>query len=193
MSNLGNISLVLGTLLCIYSLLSVNIGSKMKINELSMSGRNAYYMTSITSLLASFTLIYAFVNNDFSIKYVADHSNTIMNKAFVWVAFYAGNEGSLLYILLILSLTSSLTIKFIPKSYKFSSIKSIISVFSVIQLFYLLVLIFGANPFTTISNVPVDGRGMNPLLTHPAMFSHPPMLMAGLITITIPFTIWIRS
>ncbi|MQG09767.1 MAG: heme lyase CcmF/NrfE family subunit [SAR202 cluster bacterium] len=193
MSNLGNISLVLGTLLCIYSLLSVNIGSRMKINELSISGRNAYYMTSVTSLLASVTLIYAFVNNDFSIKYVADHSNTIMNKAFVWVAFYAGNEGSLLYILLILSVTSSLTIKFIPKSYKFSSIKSIISVFSIIQLFYLLVLIFGANPFTTLQNVPVDGRGMNPLLTHPAMFSHPPMLMAGLITITIPFTICISA
>ena len=57
-----------------------------------------------------------------------------------------------------------------------------------ILLFYIVVMSTMANPFEKLAITPADGRGMNPLLTHPGMFFHPPMLMTGLIGVGIPFS-----
>jgi cytochrome c-type biogenesis protein CcmF len=55
--------------------------------------------------------------------------------------------------------------------------------------FFLSVILFLANPFAEISVVPIDGKGINPLLTHPGMFIHPPMIMTGLISVALPFSL----
>ncbi|MCI0808210.1 MAG: cytochrome c biogenesis protein CcsA, partial [Chloroflexi bacterium] len=81
---------------------------------------------------------------------------------------------------------SALAIRFAPKRMA-PSMPWTIAVLAVVQLFYFFVLSFFASPFELLETIPVDGRGINPLLTHPGMFSHPPMLMGGLIAITIPF------
>ena len=186
MADLGGMALLLGLALSAYSAVGAVVGEKMRMAELVVSARRALYMTTLTVTIASGALITAFVRNDFSIKYVADHSNTLMDRAFVWVAFYAGNEGSLLYILLTLSIISTLAVWFAPKRLA-RSMPWTIAILAVIQLFYFGVLTFVASPFELLDSVPVDGRGINPLLTHPGMFSHPPLLMGGLIAITIPF------
>ncbi len=186
MADLGAMALLLGMALSIYAAVGAIVGEKIGMAELAVSARRALYMTALTVLAASGALVNAFVNNDFSIKYVADHSNTLMDRAFVWVAFYAGNEGSLLYILLVLSIISAISIRFAPRRLA-RSLPWTIAILSVIQLFYFGVLIFVASPFELLDIVPLDGRGINPLLTHPGMFSHPPLLMGGLIGITIPF------
>lgn len=186
MADLGGIALLLGMVLSIYSVVGSIVGEKKGMAELVVSARRAMYMTLLSAAVASGVLINAFVQNDFSIKYVADHSNTLMDRAFVWVAFYAGNEGSLLYILLILTILSALSIWFAPKRLA-RSMPWTIAILAVIQLFYFGVLSFFASPFELLDTIPVDGRGINPLLTHPGMFSHPPLLMGGLISITIPF------
>ena len=186
MADLGGIALLLGMVLSIYSVVGSIVGEKKGMPELVVSARRAMYMTLLSAAVASGVLINAFVQNDFSIKYVADHSNTLMDRAFVWVAFYAGNEGSLLYILLILTILSALSIWFAPKRLA-RSMPWTIAILAVIQLFYFGVLSIVASPFELLDTIPVDGRGINPLLTHPGMFSHPPLLMGGLISITIPF------
>ena len=186
MADLGVMALLLGLALSAYSVVGSIVGEKKGMAELVVSARRAMYMTLLSASVASAALINAFVQNDFSIRYVADHSNTLMDRAFVWVAFYAGNEGSLLYILLILTLISAISIWFAPKRLA-RSMPWTIAILAVIQLFYFSVLSFVASPFELMDTVPVDGRGINPLLTHPGMFSHPPLLMGGLISITIPF------
>lgn len=186
MADLGVMALLLGVALSAYSAIGVIVGEKNGMPELVVSARRALYMTTLTALAASTALITAFVQNDFSIEYVANHSNTLMDRAFVWVAFYAGNEGSLLYILLTLSVASAISVWFAPKRLA-RSMPWTIAILAVVQLFYFAVLAFAASPFEVLDNVPVDGRGINPLLTHPGMFSHPPLLMGGLIAITIPF------
>ena len=50
-----------------------------------------------------------------------------------------------------------------------------------------------ANPFATLDPVPIDGLGINPLLLHPGMFIHPPVLMTGLIMVTVPFSFALGS
>jgi cytochrome c-type biogenesis protein CcmF len=186
MADLGVMALLLGLALSGYSAVGVIVGEKIGMAELVVSGRRALYMTTLAAAVASGALINAFVQNDFSIEYVANHSNTLMDRAFVWVAFYAGNEGSLLYILLTLAIISALSVWFAPKRLA-RSMPWTIAILALIQLFYFGVLAFFASPFEVLDTVPVDGRGINPLLTHPGMFSHPPLLMGGLIAITIPF------
>ena len=186
MADLGVMSLLLGLALSMYAVVGSIVGEKKGMAELVVSARRAMYMTVLSAMVASGALINAFVQNDFSIKYVADHSNTLMDRAFVWVAFYAGNEGSLLYILLVLAIISAISIWFAPKRLA-RSMPWTIAILAVIQLFYFGVLSFAASPFELLDTVPIDGRGINPLLTHPGMFSHPPLLMSGLISITIPF------
>ena len=186
MADLGVMALLLGLVLSAYSAVGAIVGEKRGMAELVVSARRALYMTTLAAAVAAGALINAFVQNDFSIKYVADHSNTLMDEAFVWVAFYAGNEGSLLYILLTLSIITVLSVWFAPKRLA-RSMPWTIAILAVIQLFYFGVLAFAASPFELLDTVPSDGRGINPLLTHPGMFSHPPLLMGGLIAITIPF------
>jgi cytochrome c-type biogenesis protein CcmF len=186
MADLGVMALLLGLALSMYAVVGSIVGEKKGMAELVVSARRAMYMTLLSALIASAALINAFVQNDFSIKYVADHSNTLMDRAFVWVAFYAGNEGSLLYILLVLTIISAISIWFAPKRLA-RSMPWTIAILAVIQLFYFGVLSFVASPFELMDTIPTEGRGINPLLTHPGMFSHPPLLMGGLISITIPF------
>jgi cytochrome c-type biogenesis protein CcmF len=186
MAELGVMALMLGLVLSAYSAFGAVIGVKIGMAELVVSARRALYMTTLAAAVASAALITAFAQNDFSIMYVADHSNSVMDRAYVWVAFYAGNEGSLLYIALTLTIISALAIWFAPKRME-RSMPWTIAILAVVQAFYFFVLVFFASPFELLDVIPIDGRGINPLLTHPGMFSHPPLLMGGLIAITIPF------
>ena len=188
-SNLGLSFLILTMNLSIYSILGSIIGIKLNNIQIKQSSKNAAYCTFITTFISSICLVYAFVTNDFSIKYVFNHSSLSMNPAYTWVAMYAGNEGSLLYIALIISLSILLVLKFKPKD-MIESESHLIALMSGFLLFFVSVMVFFANPFDTFqANIPSDGRGMNPLLAHPGMFSHPPLLMAGLASISIPFSL----
>ena len=188
-SNLGLSLLVITMNLCIYSIIGSIIGIRLGNSQIKISAKNAAYCTFFTTLISSMCLVYAFVTNDFSIKYVFMHSNLSMDPAYTWVAMYAGNEGSLLYIALVISLSILLVLLFKPKD-MYESEPHLIAIMSGFLLFFIGVMVFFANPFDTFqTNIPSDGRGMNPLLAHPGMFSHPPLLMAGLASISIPFSL----
>ncbi|MCI0851106.1 MAG: c-type cytochrome biogenesis protein CcmF, partial [Chloroflexi bacterium] len=85
MADLGAMALLLGLALSAYSVIGSAIGVKIGMPALIVSARRALYMTTLAAAVASAALINAFVQNDFSIKYVADHSNSVMERAFVWV------------------------------------------------------------------------------------------------------------
>ena len=123
--------------------------------------------------------------NDFSVIYVAAHSNLAMPHIYTWVAFYAGNEGSLLFIATVLSVIIGIAIRFKGNTSQ-DVLPAITAVLMFVMTFFLAVIIFMADPFQK-SNIPVlDGQGINPLLTHFGMFFHPPALMSGLICCSIP-------
>ena len=186
MAELGVIALMLGLVLSLYGAVASVAGRVYQIPELAVSGRRAMYMTLVSSFAAGGALIAAFVNHDYSIKYVFDHSNNAMDTALTWVAFYAGNEGSLLYILMVLAAITVIAIGVTPARFN-RSMPFTIGILATVQAFYFFVLVFFASPFEPLGSTVTDGRGINPLLTHPGMFSHPPLLMAGLVGITLPF------
>ena len=186
MSELGTLSLLFALVLAVYSLVGSVIGVRKGLFELTTSARYAIYLIPLPLAIATLSLVSAFVSREFQIKYVAEHSNLAMPKGYSWVAFYAGNEGSILFLTVVLSIAAAIAIVLAPRVSR-TSLCYTGAVLMAVLGFFIFVLVFLANPFETTSVVPADGRGINPLLTHPGMFIHPPMLMTGLITVTVPF------
>ena len=84
MADLGVMALLLGLALSAYSAVGAVVGEKIGMAELVVSARRALYMTTLTAAVASGALITAFVQNDFSIEYVANHSNTWTGRLCGW-------------------------------------------------------------------------------------------------------------
>ncbi len=186
MADLGSISLALALALAAYSAVGSVLGTVRAVPLLVESARAAGYLLVLVLAVSVASLVGAFLSNDFEVAYVAAHSNLAMDRVYTWVAFYAGNEGSLLYIAFALAGLSALAVRLAPASVR-DSLPYTNAVLMVILTFFLAVLMFMADPFATLSVVPADGQGINPLLTHPGMFIHPPVMMAGLVVVAVPF------
>lgn len=143
-------------------------------------------MSLLAASAASLALLIAFMTNDFTIKYVYENSNTVMGRGYTLVAFYAANEGSLLYITLALTLMSTLSIRFAPQRFD-KALPYTTAILATAICFFFTTMLLVANPFDLLDFDAADGRGINPLLLHPGLYSHPPLTMAGLIGISIPF------
>lgn len=109
-----------------------------------------------------------------------------MGRGYTLVAFYAANEGSLLYITLALTLMSTLSIRFAPQRFD-KALPYTTAILATAICFFFTTMLLVANPFDLLDFDAADGRGINPLLLHPGLYSHPPLTMAGLIGISIPF------
>ncbi|MBI4202989.1 MAG: heme lyase CcmF/NrfE family subunit [Chloroflexi bacterium] len=188
MAQIGTISLYIALALAVYALAAAVLGKTRRSAQLVESARYASYLIPVMLGIATLALVSAFLQRDFSVSYVAAHSNLAMNPIYTWVAFYAGNEGSLLYVAFALSIFVALVVVFLPSSMK-ESLPATLAILMGIMVFFLVVMVSLANPFAVLARPPADGQGINPLLTHPGMFFHPPMLMAGLISISVPFSV----
>ena len=118
MAELGAISLWIALALAVYSTIGSVAGKLRLAPALVERAQSAMYAAVLALLVATFSLVIAFVGHDFEIAYVAAHSDLAMPKQFTWVAFYAGNEGSLLYIATILSIMSAIAIWRSPERFK---------------------------------------------------------------------------
>ncbi len=111
---------------------------------------------------------------------------------YLLAAFWAGNEGSLLLWLWLLSLFAFIVL--IQNRHKFKGLMpDAISITMLINAFFLILIIHGSNPFERLPFTPPDGMGLNPLLEHPLMIFHPPTLLAGYPSFTIPFAFAIAA
>ena len=185
MGDLGAACLWMGLALAAYSFFA-SVGGQLRGSPaLVDSGRKASYVLVVVLLVSTLSLVQSFIARDFSLKYVAEHSNLAMPNIYTWVAFYAGNEGSLLYIAFALSVMAALAIWLAPASTR-PTLAWTTAILMLIEVFFLAVMGFMANPFAKLPFPVPDGQGINPLLTHFGMFFHPPALMAGLVGISIP-------
>ena len=188
MADMGYITLLLALVLASYSVMGSLVGASRGAPQLVRSALNATYLAPVALGLSTAGLVGAFVSKDFQVQYVAEHSNRAMDPQYIWVAFYAGNEGSILFIAFALAVLAAVAVFFSPKALK-PSLPYVNAVLMLVLVFFVAVMVFLANPFARLDFPPLDGRGINPLLTHPGMFIHPPMLMTGLISFTVPFAI----
>ncbi len=188
MADLGSIALLCAFALSSYAAVGSLVGAWKRLPPMIESARHAVYLAGLSLVVATVGLVGAFLAHDFEVSYVAQHSNLAMPRGYTWVAFYAGNEGSLLFIATVLGLLCSLAVAWAPNKLR-DSMPHATAVMMLVLTFFLAVTTIMANPFDRLDFVPPDGQGINPLLVHFGMFIHPPMLMSGLVAVTIPFSL----
>jgi cytochrome c-type biogenesis protein CcmF len=131
-------------------------------------------------------LTYAFVTNDFSVQYVALHSNSALPLHYRVAGVWGGHEGSLLLWCLMLGawmLAVSLFSRHLPEDMT----ARVLGVMGVVSAGFLAFMLFTSNPFDRIFPAPADGRDLNPLLQDPGMVLHPPMLYMGYVGFSVAF------
>ena len=192
MGDLGAISLWIALALAAYSTVGSVAGKLRGSVALVDSAQAAMYATVVALIVSTLSLVVSFISRDFEISYVARHSDLAMPDRFTWVAFYAGNEGSLLYIAMVLSVMAAIAVWRAPERVR-DALPYTTGVLMLVLTFFLAVTAVMANPFEKLPFTPADGEGINPLLTHFGMFFHPPALMAGLVGITIPLAFAVGS
>src|ERR687886_679680 len=194
MGPLGQITIVGACALAVYAALSSLIGVRLRVRELVASGQNAAYGVTALITAASLTLIAALATHDFSLRYVWDHSSRAMPQDLVLAAFYSGQQGSLLYWAWTLSIFAAIVFwqQRRPGPHRVF-MPYVVAVLMVIETFMCLLLGFVATPFETLPRIPIDGVGLNPLLYDEGLRIHPPMLLAGLMSWSVPFAFAIAA
>lgn len=185
-SDLGSISLILATGFACYTIIAAVVGAMRNTPALIASAKRGVSVVALLMLLASFALVASFLTHDFGVSYVAQHSSLSMPWYFTAAAFYGGQEGSLLYWALMLSIFSAIFI-LTAKRAPAELMPYVAATLMGIEVFFLLMLTTVSNPFARMAVMPTDGNGLNPLLMDPGMLVHPPMLLMGYMSFSIPF------
>ena len=192
LSDAGYIALILALGAALYGSAASVLGARLSIAPLTASGRNAAYVVALLLAMTASILVYSFVTQDFGLRYVTLNSSTTMPWYYTLSAFYAGQEGSLLYWSTLLAVFGSVMIFMMRRRYP--ALMGYANGVNLANLsFFLIVLVFFANPMARLPATMPDGVGLNPLLQDPGMLIHPPMLLAGYMSWTLPFSIAIAA
>ena len=186
MAVVGRSLLYLGLVVSLYGICASVYGARTARREWVDSGRRAVYALAGMMVMAFVILEAAFLRSDFSFNVVAEHSSTTTPTFYRLAAAWSSQEGSLLLWVLLLSLWSSL-ILFLTRRKLREIAPYATAVLLGFGAFFVSLAAFFANPFATTANPPTEGAGLDPLLLHPSMMIHPPMLYSGYTLLTIPF------
>tara|TARA_A100001037_G_C15152527_1_gene640421 strand:+ start:1797 stop:3767 length:1971 start_codon:yes stop_codon:yes gene_type:complete len=204
---LGSVTLSLGLGIAALTIFLFSIFLKQQDYRYYLAGWRASVLVSVFSILATFLLLNELLVSNFDIKYVAHYTSLETPTFYKFTALWAGQSGSLLFWLFVLS-TYALIILFQYKNAYTKLMPWVIIVIVTIQIFFLFLVNFVENPFapTEADFVVVNGNGLNPLLQNLTMAIHPPTLYLGYVGFTIPFafaiaalitkdtgSVWIRS
>src|SRR5256714_4401636 len=186
MAVLGRACLILSLAACAYGIGASLYGARTGRREWAESGRRAVYVLAGLLTVAFGVLELAFLRSDFSFETVATHSSTTTPGFYKGAAVWSSQEGSLLLWAWLLALWSSLVL-FLTRR----RLRDVAPYASAVLLgfgaFFVSLTVFAASPFHVLSPAPLEGNGLNPLLRHPSMMIHPPMLYSGYTLFTIPF------
>ncbi|NOZ51451.1 MAG: heme lyase CcmF/NrfE family subunit [Chloroflexi bacterium] len=204
MADLGYIALVLAFIVALYGFVVSLVGGRRRDQVLIISGRNSLYAVAGLVVVATSALWYLFVTNNFSIEFVASHSERSLPLFYRFSALWGGQAGSLLFWVFILSLYSVI---FLLVEWRRQQRRRpyIVATLLAVHVFFLLVVLVAANPFerlwvladgTTQAAlfrpggaslfIPADGSGLSPLLQNYWMVFHPVFLYLGYVGLTLP-------
>ncbi|HEX7218669.1 MAG TPA: heme lyase CcmF/NrfE family subunit [Burkholderiales bacterium] len=131
-------------------------------------------------------LTYAFVSNDFSVQYVAMHSNSALPLHYRVAGVWGGHEGSFLLWCMMLAVWM-LAVSAFSAHLPEDMTARVLGVMGLMSAGFLAFMLFTSNPFDRLFPAPADGRDLNPLLQDPGMVLHPPMLYMGYVGFSVAF------
>jgi len=186
-ASLGSAALGLAFLTAIFAAVAALLGRDGKGRWVELSRRAVYGLFGLLTLCVILIEI-AFAGDDFSLRIVQQHSSIETPIFYKLAAMWSSQEGSLLLWAWVLSIASSLAL-YATRSKLREIVPYATAVMAGIAATFTGMMLFagGVNPFAALSPAPADGIGLNPLLQHPSMMIHPPMLYSGYVAFTIPF------
>jgi len=187
MGTFGRDCLAIALVVALYGIIASLIGARGERRQWLASGRRAVYATAVLLTVAFVIVEIAFVRSDFTYAVVAGHSSSTTPLFYRIAAPWSSQEGSLLLWAWLLALWSSaalaLTGRRLPDVAGYAQ-----AVLLGVAAFFLVVTLFLASPFARLEPGAVtEGAGLSPLLRHPSMMVHPPMLYSGYTLLMVPF------
>ncbi|WP_444998173.1 heme lyase CcmF/NrfE family subunit [Aliikangiella sp. IMCC44359] len=192
-AELGQYLLVLSFFMSIALAIFPMIGSFSQQSLLLNSAKPLTYLIFASLLGSFFCLEYAFLVDDFSVAYVANHSNSLLPIAYKISGVWGGHEGSFLLWVLILS-AWMLAVALKTQNFPLVRYARVLSVLGLIATGFISFLLFTSNPFLrTLPFFPIDGADLNPLLQDFGMIVHPPLLYMGYVGFAVSFAFAIAA
>ncbi|HWM55492.1 MAG TPA: cytochrome c-type biogenesis CcmF C-terminal domain-containing protein [Solirubrobacterales bacterium] len=186
-ANLGSAALALAFFATLCAAGLALAGARGERRWVDASRRAVYTLCALLTLCVVLIEI-AFISDDFSLSIVQEHSSIETPTFYKLAAMWSSQEGSLLLWAWVLSIASSAAL-YATRDKLREVVPYATAVLAGVAGFFTGLLLFGegVDPFATLSPAPADGVGLTPLLQHPSMMIHPPMLYSGYVAFTIPF------
>lgn len=190
---LGQVTLIIALLLSVLLAVVPLYGSLTSRDSLQAFARPLAAGQFVFIAVAFAILTRAFLQDDFSVAYVANHSNSLMPWYYKFSAVWGGHEGSLLLWILMLS-GWTLAVATFSRRLPSVMVSQVLSVMGMVAIGFLLFILMTSNPFDRIlPNVPADGADLNPLLQDFGLIVHPPMLYMGYVGFSVAFAFAIAA
>jgi cytochrome c-type biogenesis protein CcmF len=187
MAALGYYLLLAAFVTCAYSAAISVAGARRRSRALIESGTGAFYLITAIMLAASSVIVHAFVTGNYSIKYVQRYSDASLPLFYKLASYWGGLDGSIMFWVTLLSIFGAVAV-YVNRERHRELIPYVVATISVVQMFFLLLMVVHNNPFQTfITENPTNGTGLSPLLQNFYMVIHPPTMYLGFVGLTIPF------
>src|SRR5437763_8732709 len=175
MAEVGSACLVVGLLTAVYAVGASLYGARGGGQRWVVSARRAFYALAGLLVFAFVILEVAYQRSDFSYSLVAQNSSTDTPTFYKLTAMWSSQAGSLLLWAFVLSIFSSVVLHLTRHRHR-DIAPYATAVLASITTFFLGLMVFYSSPFDTLSPAPLEGTGLEPLLRHPALMFHQPML-----------------
>jgi cytochrome c-type biogenesis protein CcmF len=193
MASLGSALLLATFVVCSYAAVVSVVGARQRSRRLIESGIGSFYLITALMTTASAVMINAFLTNDYTIKYVEHYSDSVQPLFYKITSYWGGLDGSIMFWVFLLSVFGSIAV-YVNRERHRELIPYVVATISVVQMFFLYLMVVHKNPFTTfLTQAPAEGSGLNPLLQNVYMAIHPPSLYTGFVGMTIPFAFCVAA
>ena len=192
MAGLGSACLAAGLLAALYAVVAGIHAGRGGGRRWADSARRAIYCLAGLLVLATVVLQAAYLRSDFEFALVADNSSTDTPLFYKLTAMWSSQAGSLLLWALLMSVFASIALR-VTRNTQREVVPWATAVLGGVASFFLVLMVFYESPFETLASPPAEGAGLNPLLRHPAMMFHPPMLYTGYVAFAVPFAFCIGA
>jgi cytochrome c-type biogenesis protein CcmF len=183
---IGNFALIVALFLSLIQGVLPIVGAARNDAVMMGTARTLAVGQMIIVMVAFGCLVQSFVGNDFSVLYVAEHSNSQLPIQYRISAIWGGHEGSLLLWTFILTLWT-VSVATFSRHLPQEMVARVIGVMGLVSTGFLLFMLLTSNPFDRLFPAAMDGRDLNPLLQDPGLVIHPPMLYMGYVGFSVAF------
>lgn len=189
---LGHFALILALITSLIQGILPLLGASRHDAAWESLGTSATRAVLFQLVVAFACLTWAFYTNDFSVDYVARHSNSQLPVVYRLAAVWGGHEGSLLLWVLMLG-GWSFAVSVLSRSLEPAMLARVLGVLGLVTFGLLLFILFTSSPFDRLLPAAADGRDLNPLLQDPGLVFHPPMLYMGYVGFSVAFAFAIAA